>query len=58
MVGSGWEKVGGVKQGQTQVDTPTEAGLVPRAEWSHPIDLHFATNGLQGSVICPISLNN
>lgn len=34
-----------MREGQTQVDTPQIGDM---AYWSHPIDLHFATKGLQG----------
>ncbi|KAM8794033.1 B9 domain-containing protein 2 [Eudromia elegans] len=43
--GSAWKLLGGRREGQTQVDAP-QAGDV--AYWCHPIDLHFATKGLQG----------
>ncbi|XP_025908531.1 exosome complex component RRP46-like, partial [Nothoprocta perdicaria] len=42
--GSAWKLLGGRREGQTQVDSP-QAGDV--AYWCHPIDLHFATKGLQ-----------
>ena len=32
-------------EGQTQVDNPEEGET---SFWSHPIDVHFATRGLQG----------
>jgi len=35
----------GLREGQTQVDHPLLADF---AYWSHPIDIHFATKGLQG----------
>jgi B9 domain-containing protein 2 len=35
----------GDQEGQTQVDEPSDG---PMANWCHPIDLHFATKGLQG----------
>uniref|UniRef100_F6VF72 B9 domain-containing protein 2 n=2 Tax=Equus TaxID=9789 RepID=F6VF72_HORSE len=40
-----WKLLSGVREGQTQVDTPQVGDM---AYWSHPIDLHFATKGLQG----------
>ncbi|CAG7734872.1 unnamed protein product [Allacma fusca] len=43
--GSSWKKLAGAKGGQTQVDTPLEEHL---AQWCHPIDIHYATKGLQG----------
>ncbi|EHB02537.1 B9 domain-containing protein 2 [Heterocephalus glaber] len=44
-VGAAWKLLSGVREGQTQVDTPQVGDM---AYWSHPIDLHFATKGLQG----------
>uniref|UniRef100_A0A9L0JF34 B9 domain-containing protein 2 n=1 Tax=Equus asinus TaxID=9793 RepID=A0A9L0JF34_EQUAS len=43
--GAAWKLLSGVREGQTQVDTPQVGDM---AYWSHPIDLHFATKGLQG----------
>ncbi|XP_064296151.1 B9 domain-containing protein 2 isoform X2 [Phalacrocorax carbo] len=43
--GSAWKLLSGLESGQTQVDDP-QAGDV--AYWCHPIDVHFATKGLQG----------
>ncbi|KAK2152243.1 hypothetical protein LSH36_334g03044 [Paralvinella palmiformis] len=43
--GGAWKVLGGLREGQTQVDNP-EIG--DTAYWSHPIDIHFATKGLQG----------
>lgn len=43
--GAAWKLLSGVREGQTQVDTPQIGDM---AYWSHPIDLHFATKGLQG----------
>jgi B9 domain-containing protein 2 len=43
--GSSWKKVAGLKEGQTQVDTPA---YTDTSYWAHPIDIHFATKGLQG----------
>ncbi|XP_044527066.1 B9 domain-containing protein 2 isoform X2 [Gracilinanus agilis] len=40
-----WKLLSGIREGQTQVDTPQ---LGDMAYWAHPIDLHFATKGLQG----------
>jgi len=57
-LGSAWKKVGGVKQGQTQVDTPTLIDSIVRSHWSHPIDLHFSTNGLQGIFLSPHFVQN
>ena len=35
----------GIKEGQTHIDNPT---FEEYSSWSHPIDLHYATKGLQG----------
>lgn len=43
--GGAWRLLQGVREGQTQVDIP-ESGKP--AVWSHPIDVHYATKGLQG----------
>lgn len=43
--GGAWRLLSGLKEGQTQVDTPQTGDI---AYWSHPIDLHYATKGLQG----------
>lgn len=43
--GGAWRLLEGVKDGQTQVDHPIDEG---RAHWTHPIDLHYATKGIQG----------
>lgn len=43
--GSGWKLLQGIKEGQTHVDNPTYEQF---AAWSHPIDLHYSTKGLQG----------
>ncbi|CAF0823982.1 unnamed protein product [Didymodactylos carnosus] len=43
--GSAWRVLQGDQEGQTQVDSPSHE---PTAYWCHPIDLHFATKGLQG----------
>lgn len=45
ITGAAWKLLSGVREGQTQVDTPQIGDM---AYWSHPIDLHFATKGLQG----------
>ncbi|XP_014284548.1 B9 domain-containing protein 2 isoform X1 [Halyomorpha halys] len=44
-VGSGWQLLEGLKEGQTQVDHP---GYDEVTYWSHPIDIHFATKGIPG----------
>ncbi|OQV19081.1 B9 domain-containing protein 2 [Hypsibius exemplaris] len=43
--GGGWTLISGEKEGQTQVDSPEMDDF---ALWSHPIDLHYATKGIQG----------
>lgn len=45
-MGSAWRVLQGDSEGQTQVDDPSDE---PMASWCHPIDLHFATKGLQGT---------
>ncbi|KAL5456917.1 hypothetical protein EMCRGX_G034144 [Ephydatia muelleri] len=44
-VGSAWEVLEGLQEGQTQVDHPQDGEF---AKWSHPIDIHLACKGLQG----------
>ena len=43
--GENWRVLEGAAEGQTQLDTP-EIGSV--STWNHPLDVHFATRGLQG----------
>jgi B9 domain-containing protein 2 len=43
--GSGWRVLEGAREGQTQTDHPQDGSF---SKWSHPIDLHFGTKGLQG----------
>ena len=43
--GGAWKVLAGLKEGQTQVDCPAIGDI---AYFSHPIDIHFATRGLQG----------
>lgn len=45
--GSAWRTIAGSKEGQTQIDNPQAHEF---AYWSHPIDIHLATRGLQGRV--------
>ncbi|CAF0889025.1 unnamed protein product [Didymodactylos carnosus] len=45
--GSAWRVLQGEQEGQTQVDSPSHE---PVAYWCHPIDIHFATKGLQGTL--------
>ncbi|XP_021916275.1 B9 domain-containing protein 2-like isoform X3 [Zootermopsis nevadensis] len=43
--GGGWKVISGLKEGQTQVDSPACDGIT---YWCHPVDIHFATKGIQG----------
>ena len=43
--GGGWKLLQGIKEGQTHVDNPNYEQF---ASWSHPIDIHYTTKGLQG----------
>lgn len=43
--GGAWKIINGQREGQTQVDLPQNED---EAIWSHPIDIHYATKGLQG----------
>ncbi|XP_049813232.1 B9 domain-containing protein 2 isoform X3 [Schistocerca nitens] len=43
--GNGWRLISGLKEGQTHVDNPQ---YDEKAYWSHPVDIHFATKGIQG----------
>ncbi|KAE8744309.1 hypothetical protein FOCC_FOCC009032 [Frankliniella occidentalis] len=43
--GAGWRVIEGLTDGQTHVDNPSWQDI---AVWSHPIDVHFATKGVQG----------
>ena len=45
LLGGAWKVLAGLRDGQTQVDNPQNED---RANWCHPIDVHFATKGLQG----------
>lgn len=49
LTGNGWKLLQGVKEGQTHVDNPTYEQF---AAWSHPIDVHYSTKGLQGFIFC------
>lgn len=44
-LGSGWKFLEGITEAQTQIDTSSNLGF---ACWSHPIDIHLATKGIQG----------
>nr|CAD7575698.1 unnamed protein product [Timema californicum] len=41
----GWKVISGLKDGQTHVDNPE---YDEAAHWCHPLDVHFATKGIQG----------
>ncbi|GLH11916.1 hypothetical protein R5R35_011715 [Gryllus longicercus] len=43
--GGAWKVVSGLKEGQTHIDNP-EYGET--TYWCHPVDIHFATRGVQG----------
>ena len=43
--GGAWKVLQGLREGQTQVDQPS---IGETAYWCHPLDVHFATRGLQG----------
>ncbi|NXX09419.1 B9D2 protein, partial [Larus smithsonianus] len=43
--GGAWKLLSGLGSGQTQVDDPQADDV---AYWCHPLDVHFATKGLQG----------
>ncbi|XP_014666947.1 PREDICTED: B9 domain-containing protein 2-like [Priapulus caudatus] len=43
--GGAWKVLAGLREGQTQVDNPQNEDF---AVWAHPVDVHFATKGLQG----------
>lgn len=47
-LGGAWRVLAGLREGQTQVDNPENQAM---AQWAHPIDLHFATKGIQGFAI-------
>ncbi|XP_034234571.1 B9 domain-containing protein 2 isoform X2 [Thrips palmi] len=44
--GGGWRVIEGLTEGQTHVDNPS---WQEAAVWCHPIDVHFATKGVQGT---------
>lgn len=46
--GTNWKIISGHKEGQTQVDSPSYDS---RTWWCHPIDIHFASKGIQGIII-------
>lgn len=41
-----WKVLEGFSEGQTQLSSSTETGT--NHSWSHPVDVHFVTRGLQG----------
>ncbi|KAM9514310.1 B9 domain-containing protein 2 isoform 1-T2 [Guaruba guarouba] len=43
--GAAWRPLSGLTSGQTHVDDPQADDVT---YWSHPIDVHYATKGLQG----------
>ncbi|XP_057375462.1 B9 domain-containing protein 2-like [Daphnia carinata] len=43
--GNNWRVLEGATEGQTQLDTPQIGSLT---NWNHPLDVHWATRGLQG----------
>ena len=45
--GGAWKVLAGLREGQTQVDNPQNDEM---AFFSHPVDIHFATKGLQGGL--------
>jgi B9 domain-containing protein 2 len=48
-VGASWKILGGCETGQTQASSGTyNGGTVLRWDWCHPIDVHYATRGVQG----------
>ena len=51
--GGAWRLLSGLREGQTQVaaaaaDDGGGGGGGAVAHWSHPVDAHYATKGLQG----------
>ena len=45
LIGENWRVLEGATEGQTKLDTP-QIGSV--SSWNHPLDVHWATRGLQG----------
>lgn len=45
IVGPNWRVISGNSEGQTSADSPLYEGP---AIWSHPIDVHFSSKGIQG----------
>ncbi|XP_027204296.1 B9 domain-containing protein 2 [Dermatophagoides pteronyssinus] len=49
IIGSGWKILEGIAEGQTQIDCSTSSSSLNNFVcWSHPIDLHLVTKGIQG----------
>lgn len=46
--GSCWRVLEGFNSGQTQLTIKRTVNSRARYPWSHPIDIHYATRGLQG----------
>ena len=44
--GGGWKLISGTREGQTQIDDPAVGKIT---YWCHPIDVHYATRGPQGT---------
>ena len=44
--GGAWQILEGLREGQTQVDNPQNHNT---AIFAHPIDIHFATEGMHGT---------
>ncbi|GFR15089.1 b9 domain-containing protein 2 [Trichonephila clavata] len=43
--GGNWKVIEGLKEGQTQIDNPLDCEI---SYWCHPVDIHYATKGIQG----------
>lgn len=46
--------ISGLKEGQTQVDNPAYGSVT---YWCHPVDIHFATKGIQGMMLSILKLS-
>jgi hypothetical protein len=57
--GAGWKVLGGAESGQTQSAWATRCLGLEKGQWfwSHPVDVHFATKGVQGwpKIVCQVS---
>ena len=49
--GGAWKILAGLREGQTQVDNPQNHEA---AFFGHPIDIHFATKGIQGMLLTSV----